>query len=765
MKRPVAGALAFYLIGLLFFDYIIITSIVISIWMLLLYKKTNKSRIFILIIFYAMGVMLRYQAENYSIPIIEDAINSDKKLYITGNIKEMGKESEKSSSFVVSTDLIFNNDENVKIKTDIQASVKASKNIEVGDTITLIGKPYKPKEPKNEGQFDEKKYMLTKKRYYKFFGEIDNVQTNTTSSVKIKDIREKIIDITNQTLPQKESGLMNGMLIGENSGMDKDLRELYSSAGISHIIAISGAHILVLCAIIYKLLGTFIIERKPKAIVTIIFLIFYGVLTGGSASAVRAVIMGCIMLLADVLDRERDMLSSIAVSALVLLIYNPMYIYDVGFLLSYAAVIGIITTVPIINKGYNAPKVIKEMLSSTIAALLWTTPIIAYFFYEVPMYALFVNLLVIPLSSLLLIVGILGVFIGVLSIEIAKSIMIVVKYILVYYESIAKSFVNLPFSKLVTGQPNLLIIIVYYAILIATLWYASKPYEIRKIYKKYRRDIVYSILIIIILVIVMPKPLRIKVLDVGQGDSIVVHTEQGKTILFDGGGEKKNNEDIANTGKNVISKYLKYSGINKIDVMISTHPDYDHIKGLIELIELTQIGKLILPIGNCNETELAKTLIEKARKKNIPIYYFKEDDKFILDGITFTCLYPQVGVDSIASNNNDYSLVFKMDYKDKSTIFTGDIEEKGEKYIVNKYKNLKTDILKVAHHGSATSSTKEFINALKPEYAIICVGNNNYGHPKEEILNRLQSMGTHIYTTKEKGSIEAKLSLGRWNIR
>ncbi|OGO86827.1 MAG: DNA internalization-related competence protein ComEC/Rec2 [Clostridiales bacterium GWE2_32_10] len=762
MKRTIVYCLMFYLLGNLFYQNVVISSIFVAIWVMFLYQKNKNRIVFLFLILFVFGLGQRYIAENYKIGIIEDTIN--KNYTISGNayIKEVDKEYDEYTRVTLKLNNVRLGTKKYKLADDIQAYIKYDGMINVGDNIEIRGKFHRINEAKNIGQFDEKSYMETRKIYYKFYGDVISYKINSLNVDKfLNNVKQKTMDTTKKILPPKEAGFVNSMMLGDKNSIDGDLKKLYSDIGLSHIIAISGTHILVLCFILYQTLAFFRVNRKTNAILSMIFLIFYAMLTGGAASAVRAVIMGCVVLFADIIGRDKDNYSNLSFAALVLIIYNPCVVNDIGFLLSFAAVLGILTTVPLLDKLYACPKIIKEALSSSVAALLWTTPIVAYYFYEIPTYSLIANILVVPLASLLLIISIIGIIVGFVWVGLAKIIMLAVYYILAYNEKVATCLVNLDHSKIITGKPSIILIMIYYVFLILTVWYFNQTSEARGKYKKYAVDAIFVMAIATMVILILPKSFNIYVLDVGQGDSIFINTPQNKHVLIDGGGNLNIPDEQSNTGKNIVYKYMECEGIQKIDTVFVTHPDFDHIKGVIEIMDLAKVDRLILTIGKANETELQKELIKKANEKHVPIYYFKQGDKLTIDDMLITCIYPSTDVDTYATCNNDYSLVLKIDYKDGSMLFTGDIDTKAENIILEDYKDMDVDLLKIAHHGSKYATSDEFIETVKPEYAVVSVGKNNYGHPDKGVLDRLAKHTVETYITKEHGAIDIRYKNGK----
>ena len=334
------------------------------------------------------------------------------------------------------------------------------------------------------------------------------------------------------------------------------------------------------------------------------------------------------------------------------------------------------------------------------------------------------------------------------------------------------SFSNLPFSKIYVVTPKIALILIIYIIFIAFNYiykiYHDRNLNITKIrfrnlialykyeYKRYKEKYKKKILIISILIILIfsffnfiPKDLKIYFVDVGQGDCTFIVTPKNKTILIDGGGSTGSDFDV---GESTLLPYILDRGYKKIDLMFISHFDQDHSLGCAKIIENLTVSNLILN-KQLEENDIYKHIVSIAKQKKVNLIYVKAGDVITLNGVKIKILHPQEKL--IAENSiNNNSIVFKLEYKSFSILFTGDIENIAEEVILSKNINLKADILKVAHHGSKTSSSQRFIEAVSPKIALIGVGKNNmFGHPNREVIERLQSYGTKIYRTDECGEI------------
>lgn len=398
--------------------------------------------------------------------------------------------------------------------------------------------------------------------------------------------------------------------------------------------------------------------------------------------------------------------------------------------------IGIVAIYNIISK--NAKGIILNNILLTISANILIIPITIYYFNIISVNFIFSNLLLSPLICIAIIVGFITIIIAFISIKIAKIPALFLNIILTITIKIAKFFAKLKTSKIYLTTPNLVIIIIYY-IIVAMVLYNIKNKSIKKYLK-----IFFIIILIISIIIKLPywknDDLTIYFIDVGQGDSTLIITPQNKTILIDGGGSSSNSYNI---GEQILIPYLLDRKIKKIDYMLISHFDSDHCQGCIRVIEELKVKNIIIG-KQYKMSDNYKEFIEIVKKKNIKVNVVEAREKIgIESGIYFDILWPfseNVINENILNNN---SVVCKLFYEKTSILFTGDIEEIAEKEIMEKYKNkkeiLRANILKVAHHGSKTSSSEEFINIVKPKIALIGVGKENkFGHPNNIVLERLK---------------------------
>lgn len=478
--------------------------------------------------------------------------------------------------------------------------------------------------------------------------------------------------------------------------------------------------------------------------------------------------------------RKLDIATSISVSLLISLINNPFCINNNGLLLSYGGTIGIvlfekkfeeilkINGQSLIEQKkiyvYRLINIIKQMLAVTSSAQVIILPIMMIKFNTISFTFFISNILVEFLIGIIVICGYVVIIISFISKNIAKCGFVIYNLILKLFLFIVEVCSKLPLSKIYIVTPNLILVILYYVIILGLRFSIIKLDYIKKNSKK-----IIAILLIVILVFnvlkIIPGTLKIHFIDVGQGDSTLIVTPTNKKILIDSGGSKSS--ETFDVGESTLVPYLLNRGVDTLDYIIISHFDADHCNGFIAVLDKIKVKKVIISkqAELCNEY---KTIINIIKEKNIPVQIVKKGDKIQFDKFVYIhILYPTENLKFSDINNN--SIVCKLIYGDFSMLFTGDIEKEAEEHILNLYKDtkiFKSTILKAGHHGSKTSSTEEFIEAVNPKIVLIGVGENNtFGHPSEEILERFEESKIKIYRTDKNGEISIVINkYGKINI-
>ncbi len=598
--------------------------------------------------------------------------------------------------------------------------------LQVGNQITVRGSLMKFTQATNPGQFNEQEYY--KIEHIDFKAEADRVQVTDSSysayHAVLDRFKGRLMRSYSSILQSKEAGTLIAMLLGEKYLLEEEIKQLYQIGGISHVLAISGLHISLIGMSIFWLLKKCKLPHIVSTLVTIFLVYSYGVLTNFGVSTNRAVVMMIVMLLSSLFGKTYDMLSATALSALIILLQNPLQLFSAGFQLSFAAILGIAILFPCLKQLLPWKNSILDGLLVSISAMMATTPIILYFFYQFPTYGLVTNLLILPLVTLLTLSAILAGIAGVISLPFGIFLAGGPNYILKLYEAICRIGAAAPASLITVGRPEL------WVLLVSGLFLFSFVIMAKRTQRRYS-IILLGLSLLVLLLPLRDRRLEITVLDVGQGDGIMIRSEEGTTYMIDGG-----SSDVKDVGTYRILPFLKFRGIDRIDYALVTHSDTDHISGLMELMQggAPAIGTLILPeISAKDEHYLALEAL--AQQKKIPVRYIKAGDEIIDGGMTMDCLHPEQGY--LPPSVNAYSTVLSLTFGEFDMLLTGDLEQDGEEQITRElqregYKKeygihpvKDYDILKVAHHGSKYSTFGEFLELIKPEFALISCSKNN----------------------------------------
>ncbi len=469
-------------------------------------------------------------------------------------------------------------------------SNKNSKNssfkLKYGDKIEFYLEYEKPSTARNYMGFDYSNYLKTKK----IFGTVNlkeedvEIISHDNSNIilrKIYELRNLMKTKIEKLLPKETSGLCLGMLIGETSGIEENMQENFRDSNLSHILAVSGANVSYIIVSITYIFNKMCLRKRLSKIISIILLILFMLLTGCTSSVNRACIMAILMLIAELLYRKSDVYNNLAISALILLIINPYSLLDIGFQLSYMGTIGIVFLHDKIGNFIKINnKIVKyffEMIAVTTCANLAIIPIMMFHFNTISLTFYFSNIIVGPILGIVVIIGFIMFFISLIFTPISSLIAIVLNLMLKFIIKIAEITANMPFSKITIITPSFFFIIVWYLIIIS-ISYKQKVKIFYHKNNKLIKKIVSCILIIVLivnLIIKVDKKLEIHFVDVGQGDACLIITPLNKKILIDGGGSEFGS---FNVGEKTLLPYLLDRRINKLDYIIISHFDSDHVR-------------------------------------------------------------------------------------------------------------------------------------------------------------------------------------------
>lgn len=612
--------------------------------------------------------------------------------------------------------------------------------------------------------FDYSSYLKTKK----IFGTVNvkvedlNIISNGNTNIilnKIYKLRYIMKNQISKLLPKETAGLCLGMLIGDTSSIDGDLQEDFRDSNLSHILAVSGSNVSYIIVSITYIFNKMCFRKKLSKIISIFLLFLFMLLTGCTSSVNRACIMAILMLIGDLLYRKSDVYNNLAISALILLIINPYSILDIGFQLSYMGTIGIVFLHDKINNFIKTDnrilKYFLEMFNVTTCANIAIIPIMMFHFNTISLTFYFSNILAGPILGIIVIMGFIMFFISLIFIPLATPIAFILNIMLKLIIKIAEITASIPLSKVLITTPSIFFIAIWYIIIFLIVYRRNVKDFYSKSKKKINIIISITLVVIIIsnLVININRHLKIYFIDVGQGDSCLIVTPSNKRILIDGGGSEFGSFDV---GEKTLIPYLLDRKIKKLDYIIISHFDSDHVGGILTIIKNIKVDKIVICKQGKN-SENYKNFLNIVKNKKIDVYVVKEKNKIEIEQDTFIYILHPTGdliSDNILNNN---SIVMKFCYKSFSMLFTGDIEEIAENELIKRYENsniLSSTVLKVGHHGSKTSSTGNFLNKVKPKIALIGVGSKNtFGHPNNGVLDRLKNLKCKIYRTDFNGEI------------
>lgn len=659
-------------------------------------------------------------------------------------------------------------------------------NLLYGRNISCKGKFKKFDEPANTGQFDSK-------TYYTNLGFIGNLEADEVTLLRedfyldsyLHKINFAISEKYQKILGSQDAGSLSAMILGDKSNLDEEIKELYQENSISHLLAISGLHISLVGGAIYLFLKKLKVSFSFPLVAAGIILVLYGAFTGFSVSAARAVIMMCIFFFSFLIGKSYDLPSALSLSAIIIMFFNHRVIYQSGFQLSFLAVIGIFYIMPelmyICNvKNCNQKGIQKAgyfILSSVLCSLsvnIATLPVILINFYEISLIGIFLNIIVIPLMSVLVITGLFGGFIALISETVGSFILGASYYILKFYTFLCRIGDDFVSFRLILGKPEKWQVLIYYSFLFILINILSLRRRADKIERlknnskfqtnhfRYILFTVASLVFSFLILIYRKEDFSINMLDIGQGDCFVVHDGCKNVYISDCG-----STTVDEVGKRRLLPFLKSKGWSKVNTIFVSHMDKDHVNGVNDLLGCPEIDveRVVISVSyksenlNCEELDKLKNL---TGNRKIKLLYMKKDDEIKKNGIKFTCLYPKG--DEVIEDQNEASIVMRMEYKNISMLFTGDIASRTEEEVM-KYvdkKELNCDILKVCHHGSKNSSLSDFLHTVDPKlYMISCGLMNRYGHPHKDALKRMGAEGGKILRTDHMGGVEITLNEGK----
>jgi competence protein ComEC len=672
---------------------------------------------------------------------------------------------------------------------------------------------HRPQPANNYNSFDFQKHLYYQHIHWIAKAKKINLSSCKSNGLGIIDnlylIRDKGIEVLESGFPSPINGYSLALIFGERKLLAKSTIDAYQQLGLIHILAISGMHVGLICAFFYYI-GIRIGITKEKIILMLMGLIpLYCLLAGATPSVIRASIMTMLLLLKLKFKfRWFSVLDLISIAFILMILVNPYYVFNVGFQLSFAVSVSLILSSKLILKRFTHP--ILQLLSVSTVAQICSTPIILFHFYQFSFISIILNLLYVPVISLLVLPICIILFL--FHITLPKISIVFIQffnYFVHFLDQIALYFSQIEWHYVVLGKPSnglllLYTISIFYLLvriehpqtnLKTLLWkdadfrevVGEPPQRFSPVWSHLSRyscianistlffnrsqfKVLITAFLPFFVVLSLDRLLpyvnpfgEVTVMDVGQGDCIVVELPFRREVyLIDTGGaityniEKwKVQKEQISIAERVLIPYLKSKGINKINKIFLTHPDMDHIGEAITLLRHLEVEEINLP-GYRQITKVEQKIVEVAKKRNVMVQTIRGEQQWNVNGIPFMILSPTRSY----HNKNDSSIVLLTMFGKRTWLFTGDIEEEAERTLISNYPNLKVDVLKVAHHGSNTSTKQFFLDKITPKFAIFSVGrNNHYGHPHVDVVNRLENV--RILRTDQNGAIRYRFLTDR----
>lgn len=615
----------------------------------------------------------------------------------------------------------------------------------IGNSVCAAGKVSLPQEASNMGQFDAAAYCRVRHISVLMKASSVEVTENTTSWIPelARRLRESMGAQFDRVLSQTESGVLKTMLLGDKDGLEEDVRQLYQKNGISHILAISGIHISLLGMGLYSVLRKRL-NIAAASVMSGAFLFYYLLLTGFPVSAQRAVFMFWLRRGAECAGRTYDEPTALSLAALVVLSENPLYLFDSGFLLSFGAAFFL----------WLLKRLQVDKRVFFLYFWLCMLPFTACFYYEISFVGIVLNLLILPPLGAILFLGVAGGLAGIVLPVLGVGLLFPVGILLKLYAQLCRLASYVPCGSLLVGRPSNWQLFLYGAgLFLFLLFQRTSGSKHKKKKGKILLRGMWTAVLILILVCRPPTTLSVTMLDVGQGDCLVIR-QGSSAVLVDGG-----STTVSKAGRYRIVPYLRYSGIRTISSIVLTHPDADHMNGLEEILEMANKGEISSKIEQITVPLWMEKNQDWERLKNLAeiqdtaIVYAKKGDVFTFASASIRILHP--GTEAYGEKANAGSLTFLLKTENFSMLFTGDLEAEGENTVCQE--DIRCDVLKAAHHGSANSTSPELLKKAKPSVALISCGEGNrYGHPHKETIERLRTSGCRILCTMDSGQITVR---------
>lgn len=615
-----------------------------------------------------------------------------------------------------------------------------------GSRVSFRGELLLPREARNPGQFDYRRYLANQQVFYQVqcgAGQCRLLEKGRGLRSLAARGRQEVSAYLSRLLPEEERGLLLGLLFGDVSSISPEDYEGYQRTGVVHLFAVSGFHVSLLLALVWFLLSFFQVSSFWRLTLALPILLTYFFLVGWTASMVRAALMSLLALLALLLGRKTDIFTSLALAALLILIVNPGELFQLGFQFSFLTTLGLAHLTPwLLKRG------LARFSAPALAAYLASLPLTAYYFNLVSLISPFLNIGAVLVGGLATVLSLAGCILTWTIPTLAAPLFLAAGFLIYCLSRFILWWAHIPWTAVTVPAPPLPAIFMLYGLLLAlpTLWYYR--FALRQVPVRIRVGMTcFLVLFLIILCWPAPQPLQVIFLDVGQGDSIFIRTPGGYTALIDGGGTPDSPYSV---GRKIIRPFLQRQGLERLDLMIMTHNHLDHSEGLLEVIPLLSVGTFLMPAAEGNNQAEAD-IKDLCRERKIPLLEVGAGQRILLEkDIYMEVLHPAQRDSSIGNN---HSLVIRLVHGETEWLLTGDIEKEGLEQLLVQAPQLRADFLKLPHHGSISSYDEKFYRAVAPQAVVASVGFNYFNQPHPQVTGYFTSRSIPCYVTRDNGAI------------
>ena len=730
-------------------------------------KKTKLALSFVLLAAFFLGSGLHtYRIESYEKNPLKN-LKSNGYVDFQGRLYKSPSRGHERDYFFMKVEKILTGDREIGIQGNLRVTVPRSQetaleiDLHTQDWIKVSAKLSPSEGFRNFGPSTLAHYLKTRNIHSRVFTKspllVEKLQSGRRTSLPgiISRIRrwtqgriERHFSDPRKSRLTPQGAVVEALLLGARERMDPEVSDGLQNAGIFHLFAISGAHIAIISFFLFTLFRFLRIPDRANFILLICFLLLYASLVEERPSIMRATIMAVAFLIGKLLWRKVNLLNTLAISAFFLLMLNPFSLFDLGFQLTFVATLSILVFFPKITKYLpRLPFRISEVFALSLSAQIGVLPFVASAFNRITFSALFLNFVAIPLVAIIMGAGYLFLLTSLMIPNAAAFLAHFIHFLVTSLITTSHLLDSVPGLSFRIPTPPLFVVLGYF--------FSLGLYLIPTVIWKQKLVVSVCFLFFLVLLVTYPFPyhsrnLKLTFIDVGQGDSIFIQFPGRKKMLVDGGGTPEDTFDI---GERIISPFLWHRGIKKIDYLVLTHAHPDHMNGLKAVARNFKIGEFweaYSPRKNLSYAELQKRLPSDTRHRR----RFRGDEE-CFDGVSIQILNPEIGDPIVSSVQNDESMVLRICYGETAFLLTGDIGKVVENELLQSHLSLRSDVLKSPHHGSDSSSSKEFLTAVSPKVLIISVGpSNRYNLPDPAVLARYRQMGALIYRTDQAGAVE-----------